>query len=122
MGKRVSLFLTPRSGKTSTGVWSRETEAASHAPGASTDTRQSGAESDPRPVKKASQKKKESEREGREGGGERAIERVCERRGRPKNDVLHKATPLCCERVNTVRLRNGPAPHRRWLPRSVLSH
>lgn len=71
MDKSVSCFYTPRSGKKSTGVWSRETKGAPHAPGASTDTRPSGAERDPRPVKKASQKKKESEREGREREGER---------------------------------------------------
>lgn len=58
------MFKALRTGKTSTGVWSRETEGAPHAPGASTDTRPSGAERDPRPVKKASLKKKESEREG----------------------------------------------------------
>jgi len=45
------LFKALRTGKT--GVWSRETEGAPHAPGASKDTRLSGAECDPRPVKKS---------------------------------------------------------------------
>lgn len=47
------MFKALKTGKTSTGVWSRVTEGAPHAPGASTDTRPSGAERDPRPVKKS---------------------------------------------------------------------
>lgn len=71
LGQECKLFLHTEKRETSTGVWSRETKGAPHAPGASTDTRPSGAERDPRPVKKSDTEEKESEREGREREGER---------------------------------------------------